>query len=109
MAGRPKGSENKDKPFRTALRMEIAASENDLPELRRIAKALIAKAADGDVQAIREIADRLDGKVPQAVVGDEEHPAIRLEEIRRVIVDPRANPIIATALDGPSTESPVAQ
>jgi len=30
----------------------------------------------GDVSSIREIADRLDGKVPQAVVGDDEHDPV---------------------------------
>lgn len=44
----------------------------------------------GDVQAIRELADRLDGKVPTPVVGDDEHDAIRAEvtALHRVIVDP---------------------
>lgn len=39
-------------------------------KLRDVADALIAKAIAGDVQAIKEVADRLDGKVPQAVIGD---------------------------------------
>ena len=52
--------------------------------LRWNARQLLEK---GDVQAIKEIADRLDGKVPQAVVGDDEHDAINVvTRIERVIV-----------------------
>lgn len=92
MAGRPPGSENKDKPFREALRMEIAEAGEDRKELRKIARALLVKGADGDVGAIREIADRLDGKVPQAIGGTDDLPPVKLEPLTRVIVDPRENP-----------------
>lgn len=57
--------------------------------LRQVAQALIAKAQAGDVAAIREIADRLDGKVPQAIVGDDDEPPVRLQRIERVIVGPK--------------------
>lgn len=72
---RPKGSENKDKPFRDALRLAINESEGDVKKLRKVAEALIAKAVDGDVQAIREIGDRLDGKPAQAIVGGDDDDA----------------------------------
>ena len=60
--------------------MEIAAlqAEDDKRALRRLARALIEKGAEGDVQAIREVADRLDGKVAQAIAGDDELPAVSL-------------------------------
>ena len=35
-----------------------------------IAEALIAKAAEGDMGALKELGDRLDGKPSQAIVGD---------------------------------------
>lgn len=80
MAGRPKGSQNKDKPFRDALRMEIAAAGEDRKALRAVAQALIGKAIMGDVQAIKELGDRLDGKPAQAVVGgDEDDTPIQIE------------------------------
>ncbi len=75
--GRPIGAQNKDKPFRDALRLEIAADGVDLKQLRKVARALIIKAETGDVRAIAEIADRLDGKVPQAIGGTDELPAIK--------------------------------
>ncbi len=61
-SGNP-GGRPKDRPFAEALRMEIKASGNDHRALRQIARALLAKAAEGDLQAIREVADRLDGKL----------------------------------------------
>lgn len=83
-SGRPKA-----KPFADALRMELAAAGEDHRALREIAKALIDKSRSGDMQAIKEFADRIDGKVPQAVVGDEEQDAIQvLQRIERVIVRP---------------------
>lgn len=91
MAGRPPGTPNKDKPFRAALIRQIAAAENDPDRLDRIAKALADKAEAGDVQAIREIADRLDGKVPQGIVGDNESDPISIQttddrELARLIM-----------------------
>lgn len=52
--------------------MEIAAAGDDNKALRKVARALLDKAATGDVGAIREIADRLDGKVPHRIGGDQE-------------------------------------
>ena len=65
-SGNP-GGRPKDKPFADALRMELKVAGDDHRKLRKIARALIAKAEDGDLAAIREIADRLDGKVVPAV------------------------------------------
>lgn len=84
----PRGQQ-RDKPFRDALRMEIAAAGEDHKALRAVAVALMMKASSGDVPAIREIADRLDGKVPQAIIGGEEDdPPVQLALIERRIVDP---------------------
>ena len=41
-----------------------------------IVRAHMAKALEGDIPAIKEIYDRIDGKVPQAIVGDEDHPGV---------------------------------
>lgn len=76
MANPNSRGQQRDKPFLAALRMEIAESAEDHRDLRRIARKLIEKAAGGDVRAMEELANRLDGKVPQAIVGDEEHPPV---------------------------------
>lgn len=90
MAGRPP----KEKSFANMLNIAIKeANEQGTTKLRSVADALVAKAIAGDVQAIKEVADRLDGKVPQAVVGDDEHDAISVvAEIRRTIVRPNPGP-----------------
>lgn len=80
----------KEKPFRDALRLEIAAAGDDHKALRRVAAALLNQAYSGDMPAIKELADRMDGKVPQGVVGGDEddNPVNVLHRIERVIVDP---------------------
>jgi hypothetical protein len=62
----PRGQQ-RDKIYREALRLELAdMSEGvDLKKLRQIARAHIEKAASGDMQAIKDLADRLDGRPVQ--------------------------------------------
>jgi len=87
MAGRPP----KEKSFANMLNIAIkeAVEGSDKTKLRAVADALLDKAMAGDVAAIKEVADRLDGKVPQAVVGgdDTENPINLVARIERVIVD----------------------
>ena len=68
--------QQRDKPFRDALRMELAAIGDDHKAMRKIARNLIDAASntsDKDMlAAIREIADRMDGKPAQAIGGDDE-------------------------------------
>lgn len=74
MAGRPP----KEKSFANMLNIAIkeAIEGTDKTKLRAVADALVAKGMEGDVTAIKEIADRLDGKVPQALVGDADEDPI---------------------------------
>ena len=67
MAGRPKGSENKDKPFRQALEMQLAAKGADLKALRKIADTVIKAAERGEQWAVDQIANRLDGRPHQSM------------------------------------------
>lgn len=64
MAGN-KNSGRREKPFAEALRMELADAGADHKRLRVIARKLLDQAEEGDMQAIREVADRLDGKPAQ--------------------------------------------
>lgn len=75
--------------------MEALAAERGeecqaLPgSLRWNARKLLTQ---GDVSSIREVADRIDGKVPQALVGDGDYDPISVSEIRRTVVDPTPRP-----------------
>ncbi len=94
MAGRPRGAWA-NKAWRDALRLAVlrpvGQDEKPKTKLDELAESLITAAKGGDISALKEIGDRLDGKPSQAIVGgDDEDPAIRLiTEIRRSIVDPR--------------------
>jgi len=61
--GQP-GNNNAEKgrKWRDAINKAIA---RDKQALERVAKALILKAEEGDIPAIKELGDRIDGKVSQ--------------------------------------------
>lgn len=85
MAGNANSGGAKAKPFRDALRTELAALGGDSKALRSVARQLIAQADSGDLQAIKELADRIDGKVAQAIIGgDEGDPPVKITRIEIV-------------------------
>jgi hypothetical protein len=65
--GRQKGTPNKNKPFKAALDEVLAEAKGDAPTLKSIVSTLLTQANAGNTMAIKEVADRLDGKVPQTV------------------------------------------
>ncbi len=87
----PKGAKS-DKIWRDAIMRAVRRQMGDPvatdgpkeQRLERLADALVAKGLDGDVPAIREIGDRLDGKPAQSVaVGqDPDLPALVVEIVR---------------------------
>jgi hypothetical protein len=85
----PKGNVNalKNKPFADAINRALA--QDDGHRLRAIAEALLTKAADGDISAIKEFADRIDGKVVQQIQADLDH-TVHINKIEIEIVDPQA-------------------
>ena len=72
MAGNANSGRRQEKPFRDALRMELSAAGENAKALRTIARKLISQAENGDLAAIKELADRVDGKVPQGIIGGED-------------------------------------
>ena len=105
--GRPKGAENKDKPWRAAIRKAVHElrpvgddKADKVKALGLLADRLVTKGLDGDIAAIREIGDRLDGKAVQGVGLD---VAVTVTAIERTIVDP-VDPKLAgesrTLIDG---------
>lgn len=69
MAGAPLGNKNRSgtRMFEEAVKRAIL--QDDGKRLRAIAEKLIDMAAEGDLQAMKELADRTDGKAKQAIVG----------------------------------------
>lgn len=83
MAGRPP----KEKSFANMLNIAIKeAHDEGRDKLRAVADKLVELAVGGDIQAIKEVADRLDGKVPQGIIGGDENDPPVVTEVRRVIV-----------------------
>jgi hypothetical protein len=59
----------KSKPWADAIRRAVV--QNNGEKLNRLADKLIACALEGDMAAMREIGDRLDGKAAQVITGED--------------------------------------
>ena len=83
-----------DKLMRDALILALMREAEDgtgeaVKRLHMIAGKLVEKAMAGDVQAIKEICDRVDGR-PTQPPGDEEAPQSGVLRVERIIVRPEA-------------------
>jgi hypothetical protein len=75
--GAPIGNSNASKENRRwAETLNRAIAQDDSKRLRAAAEALLDQAAKGDLPAIRELADRLDGKPHQTLSGPNDSPLI---------------------------------
>jgi hypothetical protein len=79
MAGNANSGRRQEKPFRDALRLELAALGADSKALREVAKKLIAEAMNGEQWAVKELADRIDGKVATPLTGADGEEPVRLD------------------------------
>jgi hypothetical protein len=94
----PVGNQNarKAKDWENALRRILAQYESEkVPRgeaLAKIAEQCVLQALEGDRDARNEIANRLDGKHKQPIVGGDEddNPISVLQKVERVLV--RSNP-----------------
>jgi hypothetical protein len=90
--GRPIGSMNRQKPFADALR--LASLSGGGRRLRIIAERLAEKAEQGDLQAIQQIADRLDGKCAQVIErGDAPMEAMTDQQLMAIIQEGSRGPL----------------
>lgn len=67
-------------------RQLIDDATSSVPEIRQPARTLLF--------------ERVDGKVPQAIVGDDDEPAIKFGRVLRTIVDPSSNDANVNPTDG---------
>jgi hypothetical protein len=74
--------------FADMLRLAVKDAHGDKPKLRLLAEALVAKGMGGDVPALKEIADRLDGKVPQGVAHSGDGEGSPMEMIHTIELIP---------------------
>ena len=75
---RPKGAKD-EQPWTAALRKALAERDKTGPQkLELVASACVSAAIAGEVSAIKEIGDRLDGKPVQAQIiqGDKDKPLL---------------------------------
>lgn len=83
----PLGNKNavKNRPWAEVINRALI--QGDGQRLRSIAEKLLTLAENGDIQALKEVGDRLDGKPAQQVQlsGDAEAPIV--QRIEQVIVD----------------------
>ena len=91
-SGNP-GGRRKNRPWRDAIERAITrANKEGMQAVDELADAFLAACLSGDVAALKELGDRIDGKVPQAIVGDEdEAPLNVVHKIVREIVRPQPN------------------
>jgi hypothetical protein len=82
---RPPRGQQRDKPYREALRMELAAAGANMKKLREIARAHIARCEAGDMQAIKDLADRLDGRPAQIPEQNDSDSAPILKIVREFV------------------------
>jgi hypothetical protein len=75
----PSGGVKPDKLMRDALMLALhreakAADGTPTKKLYLVADKLVDAAIEGDIQAAKEINDRIDGRVPQAITGEDGGP-----------------------------------
>jgi hypothetical protein len=77
LGGAPPGNTNqsKGKPWADAIKRALARrADGDFQDINKLADTLLNKAAEGDLGALKELGDRLDGKPAQTIAGDPDAP-----------------------------------
>jgi hypothetical protein len=69
-----------ERPWTQALRIAVNEKVGGIPKLRLLADVTVGLALNGDIAAIREVADRLDGRPGQqvAVAGDDDGGPVQI-------------------------------
>ena len=96
--GAPIGNQNASKAWRQAImraleRRAEANGRHSNHELDELAEKLLCACHEGDLSALKELGDRLEGKPATVIVGDDTAPAVKLDGFVRLVrpTDPVAN------------------
>jgi len=84
--GGQSGNENAKKPRIWSDALRKYAVQNP-KTVEKAAKVMWENAAEGDVQAAKEIADRLEGKPTQTIAGDQDNPLKTISKVEYEVVD----------------------
>jgi hypothetical protein len=90
-SGNPSGTKP-NKPWREAINRALARAEQsgDFKDLNKLADRLLELASTGDIAALKEVGDRLDGRPAQAIVGgDDGDSPIQVETLVKYIAPDR--------------------
>lgn len=91
--GAPLGNQNgaRAKVWRAAIERALERrkpADERIKAIDSLADKLLSLCDEGDLSALQELGNRLDGKPAQAIIGgDEDDPPLRIQEVKRVIVD----------------------
>jgi len=101
-SGNPAGRPRRGQSFADALRRALSERdpETKRTKLQQVADAAVERAIKGDLEAIRLIAERIDGKVPERVQSDGQL-VIRVE-----YVDDYADAASPSSASGPARSDP---
>ena len=88
VGGQPNNTNSSKNNRLWAETIKRAVTQSDSERLRRIAEALLTKAEDGDMSAIKELGDRLDGK-PNQTVDQNITGELLFTKIERTVIDPK--------------------
>jgi hypothetical protein len=81
-SGNPNGAPKRAKLWKDAIIRAIKRREETDPQaLEKLADKLIAQVELGDVGAIKEFGDRVDGRVAQAIIGDDSEDPVSVRNI----------------------------
>ena len=93
MAGAPQGNQNaaKAKVWTAAINRALERrqpADQRIKAIDELADKLLDGCYGGDLAALQELGNRLEGKVPQAIIGGgEDDPAVRVKQILIRAVD----------------------
>lgn len=83
----PVGNQNaaRSKVWRAAIERALErrsqSRADGIKEIDALADQLLTLVSKGDITAIKEFGDRIDGKPAQAIVGDDDEPPVRVAQI----------------------------